>query len=534
MPSDKNINLPNITEADVKLAETQLSKILSSIHFKSAKQMQKFLEYVVNEALHGKHRTLKQYSIAVDALGLPDDFDSDSNPTVRILAGRVRERLTKYYEESGMNDAVIISIPKGSYIPEFLTNTESIKPTSSLQHADSTTSCGPKLVLACFKDKTQDDSSNQLLYQISDCVAKELTHFIFLRLAVSIPHADKSDAAKAVEEIKIKYDAEYVMSLYIQQLPNNKYNLLYRVVDSELEEVLWSKSFSINKALSEEDHSKIYGGITSVVADIHQGLLQIHWARKLLNEENSIPICYQTLAYYRYFMDNFNRKAFAKAVKVCSEALQRNPNNVLANVIFSDLCRRDYGYAYGVIDDPLNTGMECAETAIRYKPESHEAHFTYAQILFCMNDWERSIEEFEIARNITQYHTVIEYGTGFYYCMMGNWKEGLLLVKKAMSLSPAYPSWYHLTPFLNYYRQGKYKEALLEAQKIINPSILHGPLARCVSYAQLGKTDKAEKEFKEVLLRFPEFKEKGKHHLICFLGSEELANKIWDGVLKVI
>ncbi len=533
MSSDKNINLSNITDADVKSAEAQLSNILSSPHFKSAKQMQKFLKYVVNESLYGKQHTLKQYSIAVDALGFPDDFDSDSNPTVRILAGRVRERLSKYYKENENKDTVVISIPKGSYIPELFINSKSKKSVASRPQADETKSCGPKLVLTCFTDKTQDNFSNQMLYQISDCVAKELTHFVFLRLVVSIPHSDKSESSKAVEEIKKKYNADYVMSLYIQQLPNDKYNLLYRVVDSEFEEVLWSKKFSIDKGLSEEELSKIIGNITAVVADIHQSFLQIHWARKLLNDEDSIPTCYQTLAYYRYFLDNLSRGSLLKAIQICSEALQRNPNNVVANVILADYCRRDYSYGYGVIDDPLKVGMECAEAAIRFKPESHEAHFACAQILFCMNEWERSTNEFNIARDITQYHTVIEYGTGFYFCMMGHWEDGLVLVKKAMSLSPAYPSWYHLTPFLNYYRQEKYKEALLEAQKIINPSILHGPLARCVSHVQLDDMDKAESELVEVLRRFPEFMEKGKHHLTCFFGSEELSNKIWKDVLKV-
>ena len=57
----------------------------------------------------------------------------------------------------------------------------------------------------------------------------------------------------------------------------------------------------------------------------------------------------------------------------------------------------------------------------------------------------------------------------------------MALVKKAMSLSSTYPAWFHLCPFLDYYRQGKYQEALSEAQKISTPGILHGPLARCIA-----------------------------------------------------
>lgn len=529
--SNINIDLSNITEADVQSVELQLSKILSSPQFKSAKQMQRFLSYIIEKTLHGETKQLKQYSIAVEALGFPDDFDSDSSPSVRILGGRVRERLTEYYKGEGIEDPIVITIPKGSYIPEIKQNTKKKSSVLDICHGES---YGPRLVLACFSDKTQDIESNQLLYQISDSLAKEFSHFIFLRLAVSIPHADKTESKTAVEEVKDKYKAEYLLSLYIQQLADGKRNLLYRVADSDLEEVLWSESFEVNRGQPISEQREIIGKITSSVTDTQQGVLQVHWARKLLRTENTIPACYQALAYHRYFLDNFSRGALQKAVIICSEALERNPNSVVANVIFADYCRRDYSYGYGVIDDPLKIGLKCAETATRFKPESHEAHFALAQIYFCLHEWDRSFEEFKITRNITQYHTAVEYGTGFYFCMMGHWKEGLPLVEKAMSLSTAYPSWYHLTPFLDYYRQDKYKEALLEAQKIMTPNILHGPVARCVCYGQLGEIAKAQEELKEVLRRFPEFMEKGKHHLTCFLGSEAFAEKVWEGIIKAV
>ncbi len=91
---------------------------------------------------------------------------------------------------------------------------------------------------------------------------------------------------------------------------------------------------------------------------------------------------------------------------------------------------------------------------------------------------------------------------------------------------------YHLVPFLDFYRQENYEQALYEAKKITTPSTVYAPSARCVSYAQLGNLEKAEKEFQEVLQRYPKFMEAGRIQITRFLGSEILVEKIWNGLSK--
>jgi len=114
---DNPKNPISFTDDHPELVEHQLALILASPHFKSAKKMQDLLKYVVRKTLAGKHSNLKQYTIAVEALGFPVDFDSDTNPAIRIMAGRVRERLEKYYNKEGVNDALLISIPRAVIHP---------------------------------------------------------------------------------------------------------------------------------------------------------------------------------------------------------------------------------------------------------------------------------------------------------------------------------------------------------------------------------------------------------------------------------
>ena len=520
-------DITSITSDDAQLVEHQLMQILASPYFKSAQQLQKFLKYVVRNTLANQEKKLKQYTIAVEGLELATNFDSDHNPIIRIVAGRVRERLDKYYKKEGYDDPLLISIAKGSYIPYF-TKKGRLLISEKVKEGNST---GPKLALLCFSDKTQNDTSNRLVVQVTDTLAKELSHFLFSRLMVSIPHADKSQSGQS--EMKDKYDANFVLSLYIHQLPDNKYELLYRLLSTDPEEVLWSESFEIDNEIPVNKQTIIIAKIIATVADLQQGTLLIHWARKLLENEAAIPKHYQTLVYYRHYSDYLDRESFAKGVEVTKQALIRNPDDVVANLIYSDYCRREYVYRYGVIESPLVEGKKCADTAVGLRADSHEAHFAMGQILFCLKEWDNCIHEFNLARKISQYHAAIEFGTGFHLALIGQWEEGLKLVNKAISLTTSYPSWYNLISFLNFYRQELFSEALFEAKKITSKSVLHGPLSRCVCYAQLGEKEKAQIELEEVIKRYPPFMSQGEQILINFLGGEELANKIWAGVLKV-
>ncbi|MCK7610680.1 hypothetical protein [Roseibium sediminicola] len=101
------------------MVQSALVTALQSREFQSAPQLRAFLGFVVRATLNNEQEKLKGYTIAVEALGRPEDFNPVTDPIVRVEAARLRRRLEKYYSGSGAGDPVRIVIPKGSYAPEF-------------------------------------------------------------------------------------------------------------------------------------------------------------------------------------------------------------------------------------------------------------------------------------------------------------------------------------------------------------------------------------------------------------------------------
>jgi hypothetical protein len=67
-----------------------LEDIVASKQFRVSPQLAAFLRFFVLETLAGRGDRLKAYTIAVGALGRDKTFDPQTNPIVRVDAGRLR------------------------------------------------------------------------------------------------------------------------------------------------------------------------------------------------------------------------------------------------------------------------------------------------------------------------------------------------------------------------------------------------------------------------------------------------------------
>jgi len=104
-----------------------VERVSASDAFRSSPQLVAFLRYVVECVLSGDTSRVKAYTIAVEALGRSPSFDPQSDPIVRVVAGRLRRTLDLYYAGQGTDDPVAINLPRGKYIPGFVRRRPAIR-----------------------------------------------------------------------------------------------------------------------------------------------------------------------------------------------------------------------------------------------------------------------------------------------------------------------------------------------------------------------------------------------------------------------
>lgn len=109
-----------LTREDREAVMSELGEILASPHFANSKRYPALLSYVVENTLAGRTELLKERTLGVEVFHRPATYDTNADTVVRYTAGEVRKRLLLYYSGHASRTGVQISLPAGSYLPEFL------------------------------------------------------------------------------------------------------------------------------------------------------------------------------------------------------------------------------------------------------------------------------------------------------------------------------------------------------------------------------------------------------------------------------
>lgn len=109
-----------VDERDFREERQELETIMSSGLFARSINLAQLLQYVCERTFEGASERIKEYNVAVEALGRPPEFDQKRDSIVRVEAHRLRKKLQEYYAGDGASHAIKIQLPPGNYVPQFV------------------------------------------------------------------------------------------------------------------------------------------------------------------------------------------------------------------------------------------------------------------------------------------------------------------------------------------------------------------------------------------------------------------------------
>jgi len=102
-----------------ELRLAQVRRILESRTFRNTEVLKRLLDYLARQN-HAEE--LKEYTIGVEAFGKPSDYDPQTDSSVRVQIGKLRQKLEEYYRSESPEDEIRIDLPKGHFKLEFRPN----------------------------------------------------------------------------------------------------------------------------------------------------------------------------------------------------------------------------------------------------------------------------------------------------------------------------------------------------------------------------------------------------------------------------
>lgn len=505
---------------------SQLERILSSPEFTSSKRFQQFLSYIVKSSLDGQSENIKQYSVAVEALGYSSDYNPQTNPTVRILAQRLRRSLERYYNTHGALDPIKIEIPKGRYVPVFSLNTSNNRDDLLIKNTS------PSIAVFLFDCLSDSKELGYMASGLTEEIIIALTKFSGLKvvgpLFKNILREANLNSHKVIGE---KYGVRFILSGTLRK-HQKSLRVTAKLIDTENGSHLWGESLTCKLAQASilDCEVSIVNKISSIIADTFGIINKTLSAESNRNKISSLSSYEAALRFYHWIMV-LSEESFTEALNAIKQAMDADPCNALNLALMSDITTSSYmtGYKDSSV---LDYAEELANRAVALDPNCQHAFFALA--LSHAANFRKSlfITACNSALNLNPNNANLAGAIGMHLWMTGEYSRGNSLMSTAIELNPHHPGWYHIVPFCDHYLNGEYQLALESALKINTPGMYIDPLYRAAVLGQLGQAKRSQAALNQLLSLFPDFKSHGRELMKRLVFLDIHVEMLWDGLKR--
>lgn len=274
------------TTFSIQEINEQTKRILSFPMFSNSPVLSRFLEFIISETIHKKEVHIKEYAIAINVLYRAHDFNPNVDSIVRIHAGRLRRALTDYYLTQGIYDTIVIRIPKGCYVPEFLDSGTVNTPSESLPSVTSERmpslvhqSTKPLVAIFPFRVAAQREGITEFLLVLKEQLSEELLRLRNISVIGYYSLEMNEKIKDNILEAGKSTGADYIITGSITYI-GKRIRVLINLLVTGTGEVLLSKSFDNNSQFTDlfEIKDDIFQNLVGFAGDCYGSIFQ-QWQR---------------------------------------------------------------------------------------------------------------------------------------------------------------------------------------------------------------------------------------------------------------
>jgi len=114
--------------AEAEIHQAQVRRILQSKAFRTSEVHRNLLNYLSEKSLSGEAGSLKEYTVGLEVFQKPESYDPRQESVVRMHMARLRQKLAEYYRTEGVDDPIIVDLPKGAFKVTFEPRAVAVEP----------------------------------------------------------------------------------------------------------------------------------------------------------------------------------------------------------------------------------------------------------------------------------------------------------------------------------------------------------------------------------------------------------------------
>ena len=527
-----------VHETDVREA---LAMVLASDEFARSKQIQKLLENIVEKTLCDKADELKAYSIGLDVFNREPDFDPEKDAIVRVEMGRLRKKLKYYYLSDGKDDPLQIVVPKGTYRPSF-TPPQQRQPLAIILGLSKSMGLSNTVMfltmtgIVFFVILLVDVLLVTYLHEKShrDPAVKES-----VGQGLPIVHISpfKSQTANGIIELAgelkahlltnlIQYktlkvhDVRYLLSTRYSSKPigqanlyqidgtlhksSNTFNLNISVTDISDRSLLWSKRIIVHDA-SKDIRQKLFEFIdlTAIKLADFSGVIwadSLQHLRKKISLHGSENLSSEECVMLFHGYDQNKEKTQESIVRKCLNrfiAARTSNGSVWAGwamLRFLDWTKNPDG-----VD--LALALSAARKAVSLDPANATSHEYLGSILMAAGEKREALSQYNKAIELNPLKPDLHVLVGWQEVLNGKWAGGIKKIRKGVNAHISPPGWMRIPLSIDAFKRNDYKNALFQAETIIQSGDSRGIILALAAATALGD-QRMKTKYRQVYLAY--------------------------------
>jgi len=512
----------------------QLDRILSSPEFHATDKMRDFLRFVVEEKLAGRSHQLKGYTIATRVFGRDDDFNASLDPIVRIQAGRLRRAIERYYLVGGVRDPILVTIPKGRYIPQFATHeprTFAGTRSNAVQpQKQSGSNPEPSVAVLPFGNLTGDPEQLVLTNGLTEELITEMTRFQDIIVIPCQPGRRPADLPTAPAELGRAVGARFMLQGTVRR-DTGSVKVSAHLTDTADGHRIWADSYTHPLeaghliATQEEIALSVAGTIASEF-----GIIARRLSAESRKKSPSDLRTYEAMLRYYSHQTAPSPESAASCFVALRSAADKEPEYGPVWSALATLHCQMYTFDVPGFEDALGKALDFARKGVFLEPGSQLGRMILAYASYLAEDSESFLEESETALNLNPNSPYTVGAIGFFHVHRGEIDRGLSLLDRAISVSPCHPAWFHSGYIIDQLHREDYEHALIETQKHLPFMSFWDDVVQAAVLGKLGRVDEATIHIGQIEEQKPDFTVLARELMRRSLKIDPLIDDLIDGL----
>ena len=511
-----------------------LDKIINSEQFTGQKNLVKMLRYVTEKTLLGEQNSIKAYAIAVDVFDRPTSFDAATDTIVRVQAGKLRRTLEWYYRSDGSEDAIRFHIPKGTYVPQFISRAEYFKDYTHASSQKRKHARLPRIGVMPFVNETGHKEQDMFSAGIAEQLSDELSSFSGIEVISHrsihsyVGHSDDGD-----EHVICRFNLDYLLTGSVYH-HNNKIRTAVALIDCSSNNQVWSGRFEDEKAIKTyfQIQDAISDKILPLIGDTFGIIPLNHFKPSIDKYATDVSLAEGYFNFYHYNL-NLNSDNHTRTLELLTRLKTKHFQDPTLLAMLGVLEVDAVVLFYGAYDQHIPAAFDLAHKALQLDASNQQVHFTMCYVMLLQGNLDEVRYHASQIVDINPKAAYMKGVAGWFIALTGDYDTGLGLIEESKNLNPLYPSWFHLPYLLKCFQQEDYGSALKEAHLFGMADYYWGPMLRAITYSHLDKEDHAQLEYRKAVELNPELANRPKHFISYFVRSPELIEQMVDRLSRL-